>query len=341
MERTASLHEQTQAPTAALDRIRKRWDTEHSLTTAQWELLAEYIEIGMEEEQQVPPLLQPAVPSRNSYLAVLEAFEAVYSHRRSPNSRQTWFYFSKLGGIETIGAMSSDAKEREDELLVLIEEQRRRLYPETKLEPPGQIGRCLRLAIRDEGVESTTLNRLLVPHWHALWGLAARGHWIRHGRQPVRAQPIEEDLRHGLDLPSPLTTGDVRLSFARSIGPEFATSIDFGPRRFSVLITRYPELIEFHTMLETATEQTWSGRYFQVSGAATPEGERTLWLRQHDVHINFAPAEWRQLRELFREAWTKPQLQWRVQSLRQEYGEHGEAATALTSASTPLLDHQS
>src|SRR2546426_4291668 len=38
--------------------------------------------IGVEEETQEPPLLWPAIPSRESYLALLESFEAVYLSRK-------------------------------------------------------------------------------------------------------------------------------------------------------------------------------------------------------------------------------------------------------------------
>ena len=73
---------------------------------------------------------------------------------------------------------------------------RERLQPFDTWERPGNIGACLALAIREEGADGTTLDHLLAPYWPALWGLAARGHWIRHDRTPVRvAGPDDDDLR--------------------------------------------------------------------------------------------------------------------------------------------------
>lgn len=44
-------------------------------------MLAEYVQIGAEEDRQQAPLLLPAIPSRASYLTLLDAFEAVYQNR--------------------------------------------------------------------------------------------------------------------------------------------------------------------------------------------------------------------------------------------------------------------
>lgn len=326
IERRASYHEQVQAPTASLDRIRKRWESEHTLTSAQWELLSDYVQIGAEEERQTPPVLRPAIPSRRTFLAVLDAFRAVYQNRAEPDSRQVWYYFSSLGGHEIDLKLSdTDAEQRDAAVSAILKYRHDRLQSEADWDVPAYVGRCLGQAVRKEGVSNSTLDRLLAPYWLPLWGLAARGHWIRHDHQPVRAHPLIDDPRYRLDMPEALTAGDFRLSFARSIGPEVATSLDFASRRFSILITRYPELIEFRTMLETATQDTWSGRYFQASRIDATSGTRTLWLRQQDAFLDLTVPEWEQLRTLFDKAWLSPHLQWRLHALRLEYGEHGES----------------
>ena len=78
IDRAASRNELLRIPTASLDRIRKRWAAEHALSAAEWDVVAEYILIGSEEERQEPPLRSPAVPSHGSYLDLLDAFHAVY-----------------------------------------------------------------------------------------------------------------------------------------------------------------------------------------------------------------------------------------------------------------------
>src|SRR5581483_4980670 len=239
-------------PTTALDRIRRRWAAEHKLSAAEWDVLAVYMQVGAEEERQAPPLVQPTVPARESYIALLDAFQVVYQHRKDHNSRHTWVYFGNLGGHET-GARLSDADAHQrDRALMLLIEQRRELLRETfgKWEYPGNVGRCLLIAIQEEGLDGTELDRILAPYWPTLWGLAARGHWIRHNRQPVRSASTHvHDVRQRFAIPDALTAGDLTISFA-SAGPELATQIDFGARRFSYLIHRYPELMEFRAMLE-------------------------------------------------------------------------------------------
>lgn len=328
MDREASRHEMLKTPTESLYYIRKTWESQHGLTSPQWDVLAEYVQIGTEEESQEPPLLRPAIPSRESYLALLDAFEAVYRNRKEHASKHAWDYFGGLDGYSTKVKLSdNDAEQRHQAVLKQIAHRKELLQPEAKWERPGNIGRCFLTAIRDEGVESTRLDQILAPYWPTLWGLAARGHWIRNDRQPVRrAGANEDDFRRRISLPAPIKAGDLKVSFSSSGGTEFATQIDFGAaRRFSYLITRYPELAEFRAMLEgLPTNRPWNGRHFFIE-VSKDKGPRkcTLWLKQNEVGIDFSESEWDALRDLFRQAWENPELQRWLQELRQEYGEQG------------------
>jgi hypothetical protein len=325
MDRAASRHELLLDPTTSLDRIRRRWAFEHALSAAQWDVLAEYVQVGTEEERLEPPLLRPAVPSRESYLALLNAFEAVYQHRVEPASRHTWAYFGNLGGSFTSATLSdTDPDQRHQAVLTQIADRRELLQPVETWERPGNIGRCLRVAIREEGVDSTTLDHLLAPQWPTLWRLAARGHWIRHDHQPVRVpSSLNDDVRRHISLPGPMTAGDLTVSFSSSGGPEFVTSIDFGSR-FSVVITAYPELVEFCAMLEYASDRAWSGKHL-LTILAKQDGATTyaLWLKRREVHITLPAPEWNALRDLVREAVQRPDVQRWLLELQQEYGEHG------------------
>jgi len=326
IDRAASLHELLQTPTTSLDRIRKRWASEHILTAAEWDALAEYVQIGAEEERQEPPLLRPAIPSRESYLVLLDAFEALYRNRKEHASSHAWAYFGNLGGYGTAVKLSdTDADQRDQAVLNQIANRRALLEAADKWQNPGNIGRCVLTAIREEGIESTRIDQILAPYWPTLWGLAARGHWIRHDRQAVRTgEASEEDVRRRFILPSPLTSGDVTLSFASAGDTELGAQIGFGGGRFSYLIHRYPELVEFRAMLEAPTDRSWHGRHFftVMSKDKAQAGTRTLWLKR-DACINFSASEWIALRDLFRQAWESPDLQRWIVELQQEYGEQG------------------
>lgn len=97
MDRTAARVALLNRPTESLARIRRRWESQHALSAAEWDVLAEYVRIGADEERRQFPI----APSRESYLALLDAFEAVYMHRVEPASRHTGAYFGNLEGFLT------------------------------------------------------------------------------------------------------------------------------------------------------------------------------------------------------------------------------------------------
>jgi hypothetical protein len=328
MDRETARHEMLSTPTASLYHVRKKWESQHALAVAEWDVLMHYVQIGAEEEVQEPPLLWPASPSRESYIALLDAFEAVHVSRKNPASKHALYYVRNLGG-ESSGVRTSDEKPEQNHQAVLKQIAARKLLlkPSEKWERPGSVARCLLVAIRDEEVEGSKLDQSLAAFWPTLWGLAARGHSLRHERQPVRlVGPDEDDFRHRIILPEPLESDDLRLSLSGIGRPELGISIDLGPtRRVSFLIARYPELAEFQTMLAGwPMKRSWNGRHF----VATPSKEKggttiTLWLRRNDVGIEFTEREWVALRELSQKASSFPEVQRWLEELRLEYGEQG------------------
>jgi hypothetical protein len=325
MDRTASRHELLQTPTASLDHIRQRWASHHTLAAAEWDVVAEYVHIGTDAERQEPPT-QPVVPSRQSYLTLLETFEAVYEHRTELASPHAWTYFSNLRGDATAVRLSDDdADQRHQVVLHQIAHRRDLLRRAEAWEAPGNLGWCLRTAMREEGIDSTTLDHLLGPSWPTLWGLAARGHWIRH-RQPVRtAGTTDEHGRCPVSVPQTFTEGDLTVSCTPSGRTAFVMQIDLGsPRGFGYRIGGYLELVEFRAMLEATGDQAWHGRHFftivsQSRGLMT----WTLGLKRQDMRVEFSACEWQALRDLVGQAWQSPELQRCVQELQQQYGEHG------------------
>lgn len=326
VDRETTRDELRQTPTTTLDRIRKRWAAEHSLSQPEWDIVAEYVQIGSEEERQEPPFLSVAVPSASSWLALLDAFDAVYQQRQTPASRHVWNYFGNLGGHTTDVRLSdSDADQRHAALTALIADRRAGLSPgRDAWHVPGNVGRCFLLAVRDEGVDSTKLNQILAPYWAPLWGLAARGHWIRHDHQPVRASgPNDDDVRRRIVLPDPVTRDDLRVGFVSAGGLDLGVEISFSGRRLTTFLHRYPELVEFRAMLDAADGVSWRGRYFEaLVSREAGNRTRTLWLKR-DTAIDVAPSEWAALAALFREAWASPDVQRWLHELAQEYGEQG------------------
>lgn len=324
--RVDARHDLLRTPTESLVQIRRHWRAHQALSAAQWDVIAEHVQIATDEPGLLPLPRDPAVPSRASYLALVNAFDAVYRHRKAPASLNTWTYFGNLGGVFSSDTLSdTDAEQRDRTVLAQVARARTGLETEASWTRPGNVGRALLVAIQGEGVESPSLDHLLAPYWSTLWGLAARGHWIRHGR-PVRpsSSTTGDDPRLRLELPRPMTTGSLTLSFEPS-GLELAVLVDLGvPRHPSFVLRQYPELVEFRAVLERPRDRVWNGKYFRTvvatSGRAT---SRTLWLKQGEVRVEFSPADWQALRDLLRQAWTSPDLQPWIVELDQEYGEHG------------------
>jgi hypothetical protein len=323
MDRTAARVALLNTPTDSLARIRRRWESQHALSAVEWDVLAMYARIGSDEERHQAPIA--AVPSRESYVALLDAFEAVYAHRTEPASRHTWVYFGNLEGFLTADTLSAtNAEQRDQAVLAQITRRRALLQPLDRWERPGNIGQCLSVAVQEEGVDSTTLDQLLARHWPVLWRLAARGHWIRHDRRPVRLpDSIGEHARQALGLPPAMSADDLTVSFMPTAGTEFTTRIDWGSRRFGLDITGYPELVEFHAMLEANGDRAWIGRQYVTTVHDDGSGARTVSATRRQMHFVLSATEWTALRDLFRRAWQSPELQRRLQELQLEYGEQG------------------
>ncbi len=322
IDRAATRAELLTTPTESLFKIRRQWETEHGLSPAQWDVLAEYVRVGAEEDRHDPPA-EPAIPSRDSYLALLDAFSVAYEHRPNPVSRHTWTYLGNLGGLSTVpdGFADQPPDQQEQLLLKQVAEDRQRLLADP-WERPGNVGHCVWVALREEGVDSATLDRVLAPHWAVLWRLAARGHWIRHAHRPVRMAGSGEGSGWGPILPGPLSSDEFTLSFSSTAGGDLIVTIASRSRGFGLDLNRYPELVEFRALVET-TEDHWVGRYYSMAVEAQPQAVRRVQLTRRRIYLEFSEPEWIALRGLVRRAWQIPSIHYRLAALQREYGEHG------------------
>jgi hypothetical protein len=329
VDRETQRHELLKNPVEALWSIRRKWETEHSLSGAEWDVLAIYLQIGAEEQRQEPQLLRPASPSRASYLVLLEAFEGVLRMQREFAQQHLWYYFANLDGPSNdVRFAEDDATMRYEAVLRLIAIRKAQLQAEDDWKYPGSIGRCLLTAVQSEAADSNVFNQAFARYWPVLWRIAARGHWLRH-QAPVRIlRPDWSGPAERQRLPGPVETRGLALSFIDGGGGDVAFHVEFrAPRNFTYIIPRYPALIEFHAMLEGLGQlPAWNGRYFHAvltSDKESGETNYTLWPRQQDLHIDFTEKEWHRLRDSFRLAWEKPEIVERMAALQLEYGEQG------------------
>jgi hypothetical protein len=207
-----------------------------------------------------------------------------------------------------------------------IASQRTQLRSQGTWTRPGNIGRCLLMAIRDEGLDSTILDRVLAPYWSVLWGLAARGHWVRHEHLPVRTDREIDDVRHEIRLPDPKTADEITVSVDSTQGLDLAMVIDLGPtRRFAIALTQYPELVEFRAMVDGLSEPPWNGRYFHtdislVAGLTIFK----VTCKKTGIQFELSHREMVSLRDLLQELWQRPEVTRWLSELQLEYGEQSE-----------------
>jgi hypothetical protein len=328
IDRETRRYELLKNPAETLWKIRQRWEAEHTLSAAEWDVLATYLQIGAEEQRQEPPLLRPVAPSPGSYIGLLEAFEGVLRMQQEASEQHVWYYFANLDEPSyKIPFPKNDAGKRYEAVLRLIAIHRERLQPGDHWKYPGSIGRCLMTAIQSES-DSRHLDQALAPYWPVLWRMAARGHWIRH-QLPVRiVTPDSSGPAERRRFPAPIEIRGLRLSFTNGGGGDAALQVEFrAPRNFVYSIPRYPALVEFHSMLEgLGGLRAWNGRYFHAVAATdedSGETSYTLWPKQQNLQIDFTDKEWLRLRDLFRQVWEKPEMVERMAGLQLEYGEQG------------------
>lgn len=343
VDRETQRYELLKNPAESLWKIRRKWETEHTLLLAEWDVLMVYVQIGAEEQRQMPPLVRPAAPSRESYLGLLEAFESVLQNQKESSEQNLWYYFANLDGHHhDIPFPEDDGEQRFEAVLQLIDLHKKRLQVDEDWEYPGSVGRCLLTAVQSDAGESRGLDQAFARWWPVLWRIAARGHWLRH-ELPVRiVTPDSSTPAERHRLPAPMETRGLVLSFIYGGGNDVAFQIEFrAPRNFTYSIPLYPALIEFHAMLQelgqppehpidkdlsSGTPSAWNGRTFHAvttTDEESGETKYTLWPKQQDLQINFTDKEWQRLRDLFRQAWEKPEIVERLAALQLEYGEQG------------------
>lgn len=311
------LVELLQAPTEALARIRKKCEAQQLVSRAEWAVLANYVQQGAEGFSKIPV-------SRESCIAILEAFQAMYALRKEPNAGKDEYYLGNLP--EEL----PDRRERKASAEVVrrtITGTLRRLNDPTSQMRPLFAARNLCVFLEDEdeeisGVEA--LNRALRPHWEALWRLAARGHYFVN-RRPIREeQPWGKPLLPGPPLPH-VNEGKYALTFERGPGSEFSVSLSFpGPRGTIYPMGPYPLISDFRAMLQsmTARSRSWNGEYF-FGYVSTRGQENEFWFRgnENGITFGFSEEEWNTVRKLFRRAWDEPEVQLAWEQLSWQYGE--------------------
>jgi hypothetical protein len=314
-------------PTGSLLQIRRKGEAGTVLSQAEWAVLAHFIRQGVEAASAQTP--NPV--SRESLVAILDAFLAVHALRTTPDARLDAYYLGNLPSEDRptspkrparTGAGDHDAVRR-----TVIETRRRAADLSATWQPLLAARNLYAVLEADDLVGGEDLNRVLRPFWSPLWRLAARGHYVQT-LTPIRERVVEREGQYQPPIPS-VTEGAYTLHFARDGGREFSVLLGFPPARgVHYPISGFPRLNEFRAMLAAlgsgGQPASWTATHFQGSVTVAQDGRPAeVSFRAHDNGITFAFSldEWAMVHRLFRRAWAIADIGQAWEALTLEYGE--------------------
>jgi len=295
------------------------------LSRAEWAVLAQFVSTATETWQ-----LPEGHVSAASFVAVLDAFLAVYTLRRAYESKLDPNFLANLPKEcrPTSPTLTTGAGRATCELVreAVLETRRQVIDPAIQAQPIRS-GRNLALLLVEERLWGTqAVDRVLRPFWPTLWRLAARGHFSVT-EQPIRerATPPRPDQLPPMVF---VAEGPFSLSFLPDEHGEVATLLNLpAPRGAAYPMGSFQRFSEFramvHAMASDQQPRSWNGEHFLAFRTGVSADESTVILfRAHDngIQFSFSSDEWAAIDRLFRQAWTHPEIARIWEALTSAYG---------------------
>lgn len=303
-------------PTESLAKIRRKGQAGQMLSRAEWTVVAYFAQQGAEGFHKNPL-------SRETFIEMLKAFEAVHTLRKK-SSGQDHYYLGNLPSECRPDRMDSGEVTPEMVRETVAETVRRMSDPRAKWRPTFAARNLYVLLDGEKLPGAAVLHETLVPYWRVLWRAAARGHYFQR-REPVR----ESEQGQAVWKPGipPVSEGEFMLSFARGEGSEFSMLMTFpGDRGALYPMSPYPMISEFRALLaglpKVEPPMPWDGERF-FGYLVQRGGDVEYWFRAQDngITFGFTREEWKMLSDLFRKAWERPEVQVAWDEMSLEYGE--------------------
>lgn len=276
-------------PAEALVEIRRKGEAGQMLTRAQWTVVAYYVHQGSEAFSKNPL-------SRESYIAILKAFDAAHQLRARPSGQDEYY----LGNLPTDcrperSKPPSDPVTPELVRKTVAETVRRLGNPATRWTPTLAARNLYVLLDEEKLAGAAPLNEALSPYWPVLWRVAARGHYFER-REPVReSERDRRELVHRAAIP-PVDDGKFTLSFARGGGHDFDMLLSFPGPRADVSVGAVPDDRGVPGHAGGAAQGPAAGgverrALLRVRGGAPGRAKRVLVPRSPERdHVRFFPA---------------------------------------------------
>jgi hypothetical protein len=317
IEDLVELPELFQEPTESLVTIRRKWGQKQMLSSAEWVLLAYYIQQGCET-----PSGDLALPSGESLAQLLEAFLAMMPVLSKPSVRED--YYLKNLSLQPYD-LPPGAPPPKD-IVEAIKVKQQRLRGSRWSAGLLQFGRNLYTALTREELRSAeALNEALTPFLPVLYRLAARGHWIKENR-PVRHIPVARDYGFvPVNIPT-IKAGDFLLTTLMTDDGDLAGALNLTNRRAAYPLGPYPQIRDLWVTLKRLEPgEQWTGHeFFAYTDAHHRPNEVTEYYFRHRVNgviFGFSPEEWRQLGKVFDRFFALPELKPVLDELSLQYGE--------------------
>ncbi len=314
------------APTENLLQIRRKGEAGTVLSRAEWTVVAHFARHGVEAATAETP----NAVSRGSFVAILDAFLAVYALRTETDSRLDDYYVGNLPAEDrpANAKRAGKAVQREQDIVrrTVIETRRRADDLSAPWQPLLAARNLYALLEEDRLAGGEDINRALRPFWSPLWRLAARGHYIQT-MTPIRHPSTEREGWYQSPIPA-VREGAFTLNFNRGGGQEFSLLLSLPPSRgVSYPIAGFPRLNEFRamlTILQADKPAPWGAAYF-LGSVSLAQGDQpvTVSFRAHDngITVSFSPDEWAAVQRLFKRAWESPDIRQAWEAMTLEYGE--------------------
>lgn len=300
--------------TESLARIRRKGEAGQMLSRAEWTVVAYYAQQGAEAFSKNPL-------SRETFVEILKAFEAVHELRTKPSGRDH-YYLGNLPGEHRPGGGEATPEMVRKAVAGTV---RQMSDPRAKWRPTFAARNLYVLLDSEKLPGAAVLHETLAPYWRALWRAAARGHYFQR-REPVReADRGQAAWRPGIP---PVSEGEFTLSFARGADSGFSMLISLpGPRGAMYPLSPYPMISEFRALLaglpKIEPPEAWDGERFFGYVVERRGGQIEYWFRAQDngITFGFTREEWKTLSDLFRKAWETPEVRVAWDEMSLEYGE--------------------
>ena len=170
-------------PTASLLTIRRKGESGQPLSRAEWTLLAYYVQQGVEAYAKT-------TLSRESFVTILKAFQAVYELRVGKSDKDHYYLGNLPEQCRPEGHKVSDPVT--PDLVRQTVAETLRCVGNPAMQCIALHGaRNLYVLLEDEKLSGVArLNEALLPYWRVLWRVAARGHYLER-KEPVRDKESE------------------------------------------------------------------------------------------------------------------------------------------------------